>query len=136
MKVYESDKNPISGTDYREVHKRARAVFKVYTARTKRTPYVRSAYFRKDKVFLNLFWSHLRGKNWQDRVRRLKLLPPALDLIRNSRQEPVSKQNPNNHSEILHRFGGMTKERELFYVQIKEDKRSHGKSFMSVFPAQ
>lgn len=41
-----------------------------------------------------------------------------------SRFEPKSKENPNRRSEIIHRFGGITKDKELLYVQIKEDKRT------------
>jgi len=52
----------------------------------------------------------------------------------NSNFEPVSKENPNNPSEILHRFAGITKENELFFVQIKEDKKTGKKRFMSAYP--
>ena len=93
-----------------------------------------SLYFKKGKVFLGLFWEHLNQKNWRDRLRRLKFFPCAVDLIRNSKFEPSSKQNPNNPSELLHRFTGVSKDGELFYAQIKEDKKSDQKWFLSVFP--
>jgi len=67
-------------------------------------------------------------------MRRLKFLPCAIELIRHSVFEPTSKENPNKSSEILHRFMGMTSEKEVFFVQIKEDKRSGKKWFISVFP--
>jgi len=54
-------------------------------------------------------------------------------LIKNIRLEPTSKQNPNKPKEILHRFAGLTKDKEIFYVQIKEDKNTDKKYFMSVF---
>jgi len=95
---------------------------------------LRSAYFKKDKIFLHYYWEHLWAQNWRDRVRRLKYYSCALDLIKNSKSDPISKENPNKKSEILHRFAGTTKDKELFFVQIKEDKRSGEKHFMSVFP--
>ena len=48
--------------------------------------------------------------------------------------EPDTKPNPNGKHELVHRFAGITADGELFYVQIKEDKRSDNKYFMSVFP--
>lgn len=48
--------------------------------------------------------------------------------------EPKSKENPNEPSEILHRFAGTTKEKDLFYVHIKEDKRTGQKYLISIFP--
>jgi hypothetical protein len=56
-------------------------------------------------------------------------------LIKNSKFEPITKENPNKPSEILHRFAGVTKDNDLFFVHIKEDKRSGQKWLMSVFPA-
>ena len=97
---------------------------------------MRSAYFKKDKIFLDYFWQHLWQKNWRDRVRRLKYYPCALDMIRSSRVEPISKQNPNKPVEILHRFAGITKNKELFFIQIKEDRRTDQKSLISIFPAE
>ncbi len=134
MKVYETKVKKLAGTDYHEVHSRALTLYKDIKRKTKRRPYVRSAYFKKDKIFLDYFWQHLWGKNWRDRVRRLKYYPCALDLIKNSRGDPTSKQNPNNSAEILHRFAGITRTKELFFIQIKEDKKTDQKSLISIFP--
>lgn len=134
MKVYKSKVSTLSGTSYNEINSRARSLYRTYTSRTKRQPYIRSAYFRKDKIFLGLFWRHLRDKNWKDRSRRLKFLPCAFDLIKNSKQEPSSMQNPNKSGEIIHRFAGITKDGELFFVQIKEIKNTGRKYLISVFP--
>ncbi|MBL7053228.1 MAG: hypothetical protein ISS02_01000 [Candidatus Portnoybacteria bacterium] len=41
----------------------------------------------------------------------------------NKKNNPSSKENPNKKTEIFHRFAGITKDKELFYVQIKEEKR-------------
>ena len=42
----------------------------------------------------------------------------------------------NNPSVYLHRFMGQTSEGEYFYVQVKDDRRSGRKEFMSVFRAK
>ena len=134
MKVFQTTTIKLPGTDFHEIHSKARFVYKKIKSKSKRKPHIRSAYFKKDKIFLDYFWQHLQQKNWKDRNRRLKYYPCALDLIKNSRIDPTSKQNPNNPTEILHRFAGLTKEKELFFVQIKEDKKTDQKYFMSVFP--
>ncbi|MCX6734598.1 MAG: hypothetical protein NTZ25_01665 [Candidatus Peregrinibacteria bacterium] len=135
MKVYQTKIRPIPGTDFREVHKKAFNLFKQLKSKSKRRAYVRSAYFNKNKVFLDIFWGHLFEKpNWRDRVRRVKYFPPGIDLIQNSRFEPKTKENPNKSGETLYRFAGMTSESELFYVQIKEDKKRQQKLLISIFP--
>ncbi|MSU75498.1 MAG: hypothetical protein EXS55_03230 [Candidatus Magasanikbacteria bacterium] len=135
MQVYKTKAKRLSGSDFREVHRQALELYVPIKKRTKRRPYLRSAYFKKDKIFLGLFWHHLYEKpNFRDKIRRLKFFPCAIELLQNSRFEPESKQNPNRHEEILHRFYGITAEHELFYVQIKEDKRSGQKFFISVYP--
>ncbi|MFA5855362.1 MAG: hypothetical protein WC846_03740 [Candidatus Gracilibacteria bacterium] len=69
-------------------------------------------------------------------MRRLKFYPAALELISDTKFAPSSKENPNKSDEILHRFAGISKENFVFYVQIKEDKRSGRKDFISVFPEE
>jgi len=135
-KPYYTKVKRLSGTDYREIHSKVSAIFKQIKSKTKRRPYIRSAYFKKQKIFFDYFWQHLWQKSWKERVKRLKFFLCAIDLIKNSRQEPSSKQNPNKKSEILHRFIGITKNKELFIVQIKEDKKTNRKYFMSVFPLE
>ena len=134
MKIFQSKVRKLSGSDYKEVYGQARSIYKEISSKTKRKPYIRSAYFRKHKIFLHYYWDHLWTKNWRDRVRRLKYYLCAIDLIKNSKIEPTSKENPNKKSEILHRFTGITKNKEIFFVQIKEEKRSGEKHFISVFP--
>lgn len=136
MRFYQTKAGKIPGTDFHEVHKKAFDLYEQIRRRTKRRAYIRSIYFKKDKIFLALFWEHLWDKHkWQDRMRRLKFYAAALELIQNSRSEPKSKENPNKPGEMLHRFAGSSKEKELFYVQIKEDKSTGQKYFISVFPA-
>jgi len=134
MKTYQTKYSKLAGTDYHEVYKKAFGCYKKVRAKTKRRPYVRSAYFKKDKIFLAIFWSHLKQKNWSDRLRRMRYLPCAIELIRHSKFEPTSKENPNKHGEILHRFSGITADKDLFFVQIKEDKKTGQKYFLSTFP--
>lgn len=136
MKAYHTNIPKLAGSNVHEVGQKALVIYKQIKNRTKRRPYVRSAYFKKEKVFLDLFWSHLYEKNWRDRVRRLRLFAAAIELILHSRYEPVSKENPNKASEILHRFAGMTKENDLFYVQIKENKKTGTKRLISAYPVE
>lgn len=134
MKAYRTKSGKLPGTRYAEVYKKAFQLYKPIKAKTKRRPYVRSAYFKKEKIFLESFWQHARQKNPRDRMRRLKFFNCALELIKNSRYEPTSDINRKKRIEILHKFGGITKEGELFYVQIKENKKTGAKYFMSCFP--
>lgn len=136
MILYKTKKKQLPGSSYKEVIKKARAVFHVIEKRSKRSAHLKSAYFKKDKIFFQLFWEHLNQKPPKERLIRLKYLDCAVDPIENSREKPSSKPNPNRKSEILHRFSGITPAGELFYVQIKENIKSKRKDFMSVFPAE
>jgi hypothetical protein len=71
--------------------------------------------------------------NHRDKIRRIKYFPCAIELIENSRFEPISKKNPNRSSEILHRFVGSTPGGDQFVVQIKEENSSQ-KWLVSIFP--
>lgn len=136
MRFYKTRTRALPGTNWHEVMKNAFGLYKEIMRKTKRRPYVRSAYFDKQKVFLGIFWQHLHEKsNLKDKTRRLKYYPCALELIQKSRMEPISKENPNRAGEIVHRFAGGTPNHELFYVQIKELKRTGEKHLISVFPA-
>jgi len=134
MKFYKVNCSTLPGSGFKEVHRHALIFYNRIKARTKRRPYVRCAYFRKSKIFLGIFWTHLFEKNWRDRTRRLKFFSAAIYLIRNSRFDPVSNENPNRKSEILHKFYGKTSDNKRFCVQIKENKRNSQKFFISVFP--
>ena len=134
MKPYRVKVRKLPGTNYLEIYRKARALYKIICSHSKRRPYIRSAYFKKSKIFLGLFWAHLDQKNWRDRSRRLRLLPCAIDLIRNSLSDPISITNPNRRNEMLYRFIGKTPDNEIFMVQIKEDKASDQKWLISVFP--
>lgn len=133
--VYKTNCKKFAGTNYKEIYKQAFGIYLRIKKRSKRRPYVRAKYFNKDKVFVSLFWQHLHDKlNLKDKTRRVKYFECALDLIQNTQFNPISKENPNKKSEILHRFMGITKENEVFFVQIKESKNSSHKYLMSAFP--
>jgi len=136
MIPYPTKTEKLPGTNYAEVRKNATFLFTQIKRKTKRRPYIRSAYFNKQKIFFDYFWQHLQQKGPKERFKRLKYFGTALEVIKNSRNSPSSKQNPNKPNEILHRFAGLTKNKELFYVQIKEDKKSGRKYFMSCFPPE
>ena len=134
MIAYQTKIKKLRGTSYAELRKEALVIFNRIKTKTKRRPYIRSAYFNKQKIFFDFFWTHLNQKSRKERTKRLKYFEVAIDLIKNSRNHPVSEENPHKQSEVLHRFIGLTKEKELFYVQIKENKKSNKKYFMSCFP--
>lgn len=134
MNVFRSKYRVLSGSSYNELERKARKIHNEIAKRTKRSVYVRSAYFNKEKIFIELFWSHLNQKSKRDRGRRLRYYQSAIDLLKNNQFNPETKPNPNGKYEIVHRFMGMTSNDEIYYVQIKEDKRTNRKYFISVFP--
>ncbi|MGI9028002.1 MAG: hypothetical protein ACR2FM_04150 [Candidatus Saccharimonadales bacterium] len=136
MKVYQSKYDKLSGTSRDEVMKDARKTYHIIQKHTKRQPYVRSVYFRKDKIFINTFWHHLAQKRRSDQVRRLKFYPCAIDLLRHTRFDSDTILKAKKLDELLHRFAGKSKDGELFYVQVKQNKKSGRKDFISVFPGE
>lgn len=101
MRIYRSKYGKLPGTTYSELMRAARKEYRLIEAKNpRRQAYIRSAYFKKDKVFINQFWEHLKQKWSPDKVRRLQLYTCALDLIINSHEEPITKQNPQLHWSI------------------------------------
>lgn len=134
MNYYQAKSGVIAGSNYKEVYKYVSKIYSDLRRKSKRQSYIRSAYFNKQKVFLNLFWIHLFDKSNNVRTQRLKLIACGIELIRKSRIHPESKDNPNDVSEIVHRFSGITKSKVKFAVQIKEIKRTNKKYLISIFP--
>lgn len=134
MNYFQTKTGLSTGTNYKEVKKKADKSFSKIRKRTKRQPYLRSAYFLKQKIFFNLFWKHIFDKPYSVRIVRFKYFDATLDLIRNSRNHPVTIFNKRNKSEMLHRFHGLTKEKKKFIVQIKQVKRSGKLYLMSMYP--
>ena len=134
MHAYKARTLPIAGTRYSDIAPEARRVIKSIAKRTKRRPYIRSAHFKKDKIFLNHFWDHVLQRPRYQRARRLKYLPCAIELVRKSTLEPISKPNVDRPRETLHRFEGLAPNDVRFYVQIKENQHTERKELMSIFP--
>jgi|SRR5581483_1097459 len=137
MNTYRSKYPKSSGSSLDELIKQARREYHIIQKRTpRRAPYVRSKYFTKDKVFISNFWDHLNQKSPQEKVRRLKLYSCAVDLLRNTAFAPETIFKNTDPNSALHRFYGQTKNDEFFCVQVKENKRTNRKDFISVFPAR
>lgn len=133
MESYKSKSLLIPGSSYDEVYSVAYKSYKVIKSHTKRCAYVRSKYFNNDKIFMSIFWEHLAQKDRKVRTKRLKFYNAAIDLMRNTYCEPETIFDKNNMSILLHRFYGITKDGHEFCVQIKQNKRTGRKDFISVF---
>ena len=136
MEIYQSSAARLTGKTYIDLERKARKIHNDIARRTKRSPYLRSVYFKKQKIFIKPFWEHLNQKSQHDRRRRLKYYGAEIDLLQHSTQKPITKQNPNGDGQLVHRFVGKTKEGDLFFVQIKEHHRTNARYFMSVFGAR
>jgi len=134
MQYYKTRANKLPGTHSDRLVKKAFDQYKDISSKSKRRPYIRSAYYNKEKIFLSIFWQHLHQKNLRDKARRLALFPCAIELLEKTKCAPTTKKNPNKKGELLHRFAGSTPDNEIFFVQIKEDKKTKQKYFISVFP--
>jgi len=135
MIPYKTKSKKVSGTNYGEVMRNAFNVYDEIKKKTKRRPYIRSAYFKKEKIFFDYFREHLFQKLPKERMRRLKYFKAACELVRDSKIGPVEKTELFERKEILYRFAGLTVEKEIFFVQIKEDRKKR-KYFMSCFPSE
>lgn len=137
MIVYGSRLGLVPGTSYAEVMATVRREYHTIQKRTpRRQPYIRSRYFRKDKIFVNQYFEHLNQKNAADRLRRLKFFSAAIDVIRNCPSAPISMQNPSKADETLYRYIATTKDGAPFAVQLRENKITKRKDFMSAFPVK
>ncbi len=135
MQYYQTKAGKIPGTDLKEIFKRAKRIYDVICGKSKRRAHVRSRYFKKQKIFLGLFWQHIDDKvNRRDKIRRLKCLPCGIDTIQNSCIPPEIRKDPNKNSVLLYRFRGKAPNGESFVVQIKENIRTGEKFFISVYP--
>lgn len=121
------------GHRYSDIMPQSRKVFRALQKKTKRQPYVRSMFFKKDKVFFDYFWTHLNEKSVHDRARRLKYLPCVLELLRISTCQPETFIKPQSNA-IYHQFEGKTEDDILFSVIVKQDRASGKKYLLSIFP--
>lgn len=72
-------------------------------------------------------------KHLRKRTERLKLYPAAIDLLRNYTGKPETIVETTHKDVYLYRFYGKTKDGIEFCVQVKENKRTKRRDFMSVF---
>jgi len=133
VRYFQSKYNKLSGSSHTEIYGQARKFYNSIISKTHRQPYIRSAFFGS-KVFLELFWVHNAQKYRGEQMRRLKYYICAIDLLQHSKIPPSSKPNPNNSKEVYHRFYGLSREGNEFWVQVKEDKRTGSKYMVSIAP--
>ena len=132
---YRSKVSRLPGTSYGEVIAVARREYHVIQKRTpRRQPYIRSVYFKKDKIFINQYFEHLNQKHPADRLRRLRFFAAGIDAIRNCSIAPTATQNPSKADEVLYRYDVISKDGVRFAVQLRENKITKRKDFMSTFP--
>jgi hypothetical protein len=81
------------------------------------------------KVFLDEFWLQILKRNLADRRRRLAFYMCAIDLVQNSRNEPVMKYESGRQ---LYEFYGIAKNGEEFAVHLRKSKNHV--YFVSCFP--
>ncbi len=135
VQMYKTRAKRLPGTHWHQVMKKAFGLYKEIKSKSKRRPYIRSAHFDKEKIFLGIFWQHLYEKtNLNDKTRRLKYFPCAVELIQNSRIKPTTKPSKEENGVLLHRFAGITQDGDRFFVQIKEYTKNNQKWLISMFP--
>lgn len=135
MEIYQSKYKREVNSSHAQVMKVARYEYHKIQKRTpRRQPYIRSVYFRKDKVFINQFWEHLKQKRFGDQMRRTRFFLCAIDLMRNTKYAPETIFKADDRDIMLHRFYGRSHDGFEFCVQVRESKRTGRKDFMSVFP--
>ena len=131
---YQSKAPCISGSNDKEVFYEARQIFRKYDNK-RRLPYARSRYFDGQKIFLNMFYKHLDEKPEAEHRRRIVFVPCALDLIKNSKVEPVTPPQHPKKLPAYYRFQGVSGDNRKFIVQIMRDKKNNC-YFMSCFPVK
>jgi len=136
MEPYKTKCGLLSGTNLGEVYRSAWKIFHDIEKKTRRKTYIRSSYFKKEKIFFDFFWDHLKSKGPKERFKRLKFFKASLELVENSKNQPVVKDNPKKKTEVFYRFAGLTRGNRLFIVQIKENRISKRKYLMSCFPVE
>lgn len=135
MELYLSKYNKYPGSSEPEVVKVARDYYDAIRKRnSRRRPYIRSAYYGREKVFLTIYWDHLFQKNRKERILRSKLYRCGIDLVRYNRHQPIIVKESNNPNVVFNRFLGRTKDGELYWVQVIIDTKTKRKDLISIFP--
>jgi hypothetical protein len=129
---YKSRYSKLTGVNENELWHKARLVYGATVKSKRRKPYVRSKYFKNEKVFLDMFWSHTNSKKPKVRRARLMFYQCGLDLIHNTTYKPKEDYIKGN---LCYKFWGYSRDNEEFCVQIKQESKG-GKWLMSVFPTK
>lgn len=133
-RLFRCRSRPLTGHKYADIMPQIRQIFRALQRQTKRRTYVRSAFFKKDKIFFDYFWIHINQKLKHDRTRRLRFFACALELLRVSKNPPrtfIKKELPNV---IYHEFLGQARDGSRFAVIIKQHRDSGKKYLLSLFP--
>lgn len=134
VQAYICSNKTLPGSTTSELITHARQAYhKIQKQTPRRIPYVRSRYFGGQKIFINIYWDHLRQKSLQERTRRLRFYVASLELIAKTKQHPMISYAKDKSGVIYHRFLGQTQDGHEFYVQISQNKKGRY-DFMSAFP--
>ena len=128
VNYFKSKHSKLYSTVYSRVFCSARLYYESLIQNPRRKPYVKSKFFDK-KVFLDEFWTQILRRNLADRRRRLSFYICAIDLIQNTRCEPVIKYEVGKE---FYEFYGIAKNGEKFVVHMRRSKENI--YFMSCFP--
>jgi hypothetical protein len=71
MNFYQTKTNKLPGSNYSEVKSRAYLIFKQIKSKTKRKPYIKSAYFNKQKIERSL---RFRLKKTKGQIKKISYL--------------------------------------------------------------
>jgi hypothetical protein len=110
---------PLAGSTEERARKNALEYYQAIKRKTKRKPYIRAAFFEKQKIFLDVFWSHTFEKSRKVRAERFKLFPCAIELLEKTTKTPEIYIPTQKKSETWLRFFGRTTTGVHFVVQVK-----------------
>ena len=101
----------IKGSNPKEIIKKAKDFSSLIERSSKRHSYIKSKYFKGEKIFLKYFWTHLyQSGGWKQRSKRVSYFFCAIELIEKSQHKPILiTTNRHKKSETLYRFAGITK---------------------------
>lgn len=131
---YQCKAKCLTGHRYTDIMPLARVLFRELKRKTKRRPYVRSAYFEKDKIFFDFFWHHLNTMLPSERAKRLRFFPCALELLQKSRNNPITFIDVQRPDVIKHMFQGKTADGYCFAVVIQQERKTGKKQLLTLYP--
>jgi hypothetical protein len=78
MIPYQTKLKKLPGTNLGEIYRSSWLAYHEIEKQTKRRPYVRSAYFKKEKVFFDFFWDHLKQEISQRKIQAAQIFQSGL----------------------------------------------------------